>query len=84
LEQLHCAFWKAAWLLPPDNEGANHAICADQWHNETSSEPGSHGDIPDWTCRLVTDIGDLLGSSFQGRVADRIGNAKPLYLERRN
>src|SRR6266700_5959014 len=84
LQKLNCIFGKIARLLAPNDESSDDAVCADQRHDEARSKSGPHRDLSDGGWRLVADIGDLLRLPILGRLADRIGTAELLVLERRN
>src|SRR5215469_15535256 len=75
---------KFARLLAPDHKRAEDLVCADQWHNKARSIASLHSDFSQRTWRLVTYIGGLLRLFVLGRLADRIGGAKVLVLDRRN
>src|SRR6516225_6425340 len=75
---------KFARLLAPDHKRAEDLVCADQWHNEARSIASLHSDFSQRTWRLVTYIGGLLRLFVLGRLADRVGGAKVLVLDRRN
>ena len=84
LQEMNGTLGKFARLLAPDHKRADDLVCADQWHNEARSITGLHRDLSQRTWRLVTYIGGLLRLFVLGRLADRIGRAEVLVLDRRN
>src|SRR5262245_45202134 len=84
LQEMNRALGKFARLLAPNHERADALGCADQWYNEARAITGLHSDFSQGTGRLVPYIGSLLRLFILRCLADRIGRAKVLLLDRRN
>src|SRR5215472_2823500 len=75
---------KFAWLLAPDHERPDNALCADQRHDEARPKSGPHRDLSDRAWRLVADICDLQRLSTLDRPVKRIGSTGWLASDCRN
>src|SRR6516165_7001412 len=84
LQEMNGTLGKVAGLLAADHQRAQDLVPADQWHKEARSIAGLHSDFSQRTWRLVTYIGGLLRLFVLGCLADRIGRAEVLVLDRRN
>jgi hypothetical protein len=71
-------------LFAPDHECPDDLVRAYQRHDEARTIAGRHRDLPLRAWRLIADIGHLFGLSVQGRLADGIGSAQVLILDRCN
>src|SRR5262249_25774401 len=84
LQEMNGTLGKVAWLFAADHERAEDLVPADQWHNKARSIAGLLSDFSQRTWRFVAYIGGLLRLFVLGRLADRIGRADVLVLDRRN
>src|SRR6516162_7854480 len=84
LQEMNGTLGKFAWLLAPDHERPDDALCADQRHDEARPKSGPHCDLSDRAWRLVADICDLQWLSIVDRPAERIGSAGWLASDCRN
>src|SRR6516162_3684615 len=84
LQEMNGTLGKFAWLLAPDHERPDDALCADQRHDEARPKSGPHCDLSDRAWRLVADICDLQWFSIVDRPAERIGSAGWLASDCRN